>query len=63
MNSSFSKVLIKQGDLDRLQQRLLRDYLPELQSMARLQNHIRNIMSLKNLLADKRLNLIFGKQI
>ena len=64
MTSNFSKkVLIEQGELDRLQQRQLRDYSPELQSMARLQNHIRNIMSRKNLFAEERLNLISGEQI
>ena len=64
MTSSFSKkVLIEQGELDRLQQRQLRDYSPELQSMAHLQNHIRNIMSRKNLSAEERLNLISGEQI
>ena len=62
-SSFFKQVLIEHGELDRLQQRPLRDYSPELQSMARLQNHIRNIMSRKNLFAEERLNLISGKQI
>ena len=64
MTSRFSKkVLIEQGELDRFQQRQLRDYSPELQSMARMQNHIRDIISRKNLSAEERLNLISGKQI
>ena len=64
MTSSFSKmVLIEQFELDRLQQRQLRDYSPELQSMALLQNQIRDIMSRKNLSAEKQLNLISGEQI
>ena len=64
MTSSFSKnVLIEQGELDRLQQRQIRDYSPELQSMARLQNHIRDIMSRENLSAEERLNFISGEQI
>ena len=64
MTSSFFKtVLIEQGELDRLQERQLRDYSPELQSMARLQNHIRDIMGRKNLTAEERLNLISGEQI
>ena len=64
MTSSFSKkVLIEQGELDRLQQRQLCDYSPELQSMVRLQNHIRDIMSRKNLSAEERLNLISEEQI
>ena len=64
MTSSFSKkVLIEQGELDRLQQRQLRDYSPELQSMARVQNYIRDIMSRKNLSAEERLNLISEEQI
>ena len=53
MTSSFSKnVLIKKSELDRLLQRQLRDYSPELQLMARLQNHIRDIMSRNNLSAE-----------
>ena len=64
MTSSFSKkVLIEQGELDRRQQRQLRDYSPEFQSMARVHNHIRDIMSRKNLSAEERLNLISGEQI
>ena len=64
MTSSFSKkVLIEQGELDLLQQRQLRDYSPELQSMARLQNHIRDRMSRKNLSAEELLTLISGEHI
>ena len=64
MTSSFSKkVLIELGELDRLQQLQHRDYWPELQSMARLKNHINDIMSRKNLSAEERLNLISGEQI
>ena len=64
MTSSFSKkVMIEQSELDRFQQRQLRNYSPELQSMARLQIHIRDIMSSKNLSAEERLNLISGEQI
>ena len=64
MTSSFSKkILIEQAELDRLQQRQLRDYSPELQAMARLQNEIRDIMARKKLSAEERLNLISDLQI
>ena len=64
MTSSFTKkISIEQAELDRLQQRQLRDYLPELQAMARLQNEIRDIMARKKLSAEKRLNLISDLQI
>ena len=64
MTSNLSKkILIEQGELDRLHQRQLRDYSPELQSMARLQNHIRVIMSHNNLSVEERLNVFSGEQI
>lgn len=64
MTSSFSKkVLVEQAELDRLQHRQIRDYSPELHSMARLQSHIRNIITRKNLTAEERLNLISSEQI
>ena len=63
MTSSFSKkILIEQAELDRLQQRQLREYSPELHAMARLQNNIRDIMARKNLSAEERLNIISALQ-
>ena len=62
-SSLFKKILIEQAELDRLQQRQLRDYSPELPAMARLLNNIKDIISRKKLFAEKRLNLISDLQI
>ena len=62
-NSFTKKILIEQGELDRLQQRQLRDYSPELQAMGRLLNDIRDIMESKKLSAEERMNMISGLQI
>ena len=62
--SSFSKkVLIEQAELDRLQQRQLREYLPYLQAMVRLLNNMMDIKANKKLNAEERLNSISGLQI
>ena len=64
MTSSFSKkVLIEQAELDRLQQRQLRDHSPELQAMARMLNQMRDIMAHKKLTAEERLNSISNLHI
>ena len=47
-NSFTKKILIVQAELDRLQQRQLRDYSPELQAMVRLLNDIRDIIFLEH---------------
>ena len=50
MTSSFSNnVLIKQAELDRLQQRQLREHSPELNAMVRLLNNISDITAKKKL--------------
>ena len=62
--SSFSKnVLIELAELNRVQQRQLREYSPELQAMERLLNNMMKITANKKLNADKRLNSISGLQI
>ena len=62
--SSFSKkLLIEQAELDRLQQRKLREYSPELQTMVRLLNNIMDITVNNKLNAEERLNSISGLQI
>ena len=62
--SSFSKnVLSEQAELDRLQQRQLRKYSPELQAMVRLLNNMMDITANKKHNAEKRLNSISGLQI
>ena len=64
MTSCFSKkVLIEQAELDRLQQRQLREHSPDLQAMVRLLNNMSDIMAHKKLTAEKQLNSISGLQI
>ena len=64
MTNSFTmKILIKQAELDYLQQRQLCDFSPELQVMGRLLNDIRDIMARTNLSAEERMNMIFSLQI
>ena len=64
MTSSCSKkVLIEQAELDRLQQRQIREHSPELQAMVRFLNIMRDITENKKLTAEERLNSISGLQI
>ena len=51
-SSLFKNVLIEQAELDRLQQRQLREHLPEFQAMVRLLNNMRNITANKKLTAE-----------
>ena len=62
--SSFSKkVLIEQTELNRLQQRQLREYSLEFQAIVRLLNYMMEITANKSLNAEERLNSIAGLQI
>ena len=63
ISSFFKKVLIEQAELDRYQQRQIREHSPELQAIARLLNDMRDIMANKKLTAEKRLNSISDMQI
>ena len=63
MGSVSKKVLIEQAELDRLQQRQLREYSPELQAMVRLLNNMMDITANMKLNAEERLNSISGLQI
>ena len=64
MTSSYSiKMLILQAELDHIQQRQLREHLPELKAMMRFLNNMRDIMANKKLTADERINMISGLQI
>ena len=64
MTNSFNKkILTEEAELDRLQQRQLRDYSLELQAMGRLLNEIRDIMASKKLSAEEWMNMISGLQI
>ena len=49
-------------ELDRLQQRQLRDYSPELQSMARLQTQMAEVLSRKDLSPQEKLSMLSGQQ-
>ena len=63
MTGSFSKnVLIEQAELDRLQQRQLREHSPELQAMVRFLNNMRDITANNQLTAEERLNSTSGLQ-
>ena len=62
-NSLSNKVLIKQAELNRLQQRQLCEHSPELQAMVRLLNNMRVIRANIKLTAEERLNSISGLQI
>ena len=63
MSKSFlKKVLIDEGELDRLQQRQLRDYSPELQSMARLQTQMAEVLGRKDLSPQEKLSMLSGQQ-
>ena len=63
MISSLSKkVMIEQAELDRLQQRQIREHSPELQPMARLLNNMKDIMANKKLTAEERLKSISDMQ-
>ena len=55
--------MIEQAELDRLQQRQIREHSPELQAMARLLNNMRDIMANRKLTAEERLNSISDMQI
>ena len=64
MTSSLSKTgLIEQAELDRLQQRQLREHSHELQAMARYLNNMGDITANKTIIAEERVNSISGLQI
>ena len=63
MGSFSNKISIEQDELDRLQQRQLREYSPELQAIVRLLNNMMDITANKKLNAEERLNSISGLQI
>ena len=56
-------VLIEQAELDRFQQRQLREHSAELQAIMRLVNNMRNISANKKLTAEERLDSISCLQI
>ena len=58
MTNFVKRVLIEQAELERLQQRQLRDYSPELHSMSLLNNQINDIINKINITAEEKLNLL-----
>ena len=56
------EVLVEQAELDRLQQRQLQDYSPELHSLARLQTQMTKVLWRKNITADQKLDLLLSLQ-
>ena len=58
MNSYVKTVLIEQGELDRLQQRQIRDDSPELHNMAVLRKQIAEVWSENGMSADAKLSLL-----
>ena len=64
MISSYSnKVLIEQAELDRHQQRQLREHSPELKAIVRDLNNMRDITANKKRTAEERLTSISGLQV
>ena len=61
-SSYIKKVLIDEGELDRLQQRQLRDYSPELQSLANLQTQMAKVLARKDLSPQDKLSMLSGQQ-
>ena len=62
-SSFFKKVMIEQAELDRLQQRQLREHSLEIHAMVRLLNNMRDITANKKLTAEEQLTSISGLQI
>ena len=64
MTKSFTKkFLIEQAELDRLEQRQIRDYSLELQVMGLLLHNIMDIILRKNLSVEELMNMITGLPI
>ena len=61
-SSFIKKVLIDEAELERLQQRQLREYSPELGSMARYQAQMKEVMARSDLTAAEKLSILSGLQ-
>ena len=62
MSSFVKKVLVDQAELDRMQQRQIKDYSPELHSLARLQTLIAETLARKDIPDEKKLELLYSYQ-
>ena len=58
MSNYFKNVLIEKGELDRLQQRQIREFLPEVHNMAYIRSRMALILDNKNIPADTKLSLL-----
>ena len=62
MSSFVKKVLVEQAELDRMQQRQLKEYSPELHSLAWLQTHMAETLARKDLSTEQKLQLLSSYQ-
>ena len=60
MSRAIKRVLIEQAELDRMQQRQLREYLPELHSIANMYRKTVNILSRINLSDGEKLRQLYA---
>ena len=60
MSRVIKRVLIEQAELDRMQQRQLREYSPELRSMAAMYRKSLDILSQKNLSDGEKLRQLYA---
>ena len=62
MSNFIKNVLVELGELDRMQQRQLKNYFHELSALARLRTQMAKTLSRKNLSNDQKLLLIYFYQ-
>ena len=62
MSSFIKKVLVEQAELDRMQQRQLKEYSPELHSLARLQTYMAKTLGRNDLTTEQKLQLLSSYQ-
>ena len=60
--SYVKKVLVDEAELDRLQQRQIREYFPELASLARFKSNTDSILRRSNLSPQEKLNRLAALQ-
>ena len=58
MRNYVKKVLIEKGELDRLQQRHIREFSPEVHNMADIRTRMAMILDNKTMPADAKLSLL-----
>ena len=60
MSRFIKRGLIDQAELDRIRARQIREYSPEIQTMAHLQDQIINILGQEDLTADEKFSIIIS---